>query len=107
MVATPNENNWAYETLYPGVLNNPFIPHNPTPPQLAFLGLHHDAPSDSVFEALYGGAAGGGKSDCLLMAAAQHVHVPGYAALILRRTFQDLALPGAIMDRAISWWKPM
>jgi len=54
-------------------------------------------------EALYGGAAGGGKSDALLMAALQYVHVPGYSALILRRTFADLALPEAIMDRAKKW----
>jgi hypothetical protein len=52
---------------------------------------------------LYGGAAGGGKSSALLMAALQHVHVPGYAALILRRTHRDLALPGAIMDRSHDW----
>lgn len=41
------------------------------------------------------------------MAAAQYVHVPNYSALILRRTYPDLALPGAIMDRAKSWWVPM
>ena len=40
------------------------------------------------------------------MGAAQYVHVPGYSALILRRTYQDLSLPGAIMDRAKSWWVP-
>lgn len=38
------------------------------------------------------------------MAAAQYVDVPGYAALLLRKTYKDLALPGAIMDRAKSWW---
>ena len=54
-------------------------------------------------EALYGGAAGGGKSDALLMAALQYVDVPGYAALLLRRTYADLALPGALMDRAAEW----
>lgn len=37
------------------------------------------------------------------MAALQYVHVPGYSALILRRTFADLSLPGAIMDRAKAW----
>jgi predicted phage terminase large subunit-like protein len=56
-----------------------------------------------VREALFGGAAGGGKSDALLMAALQYVDVPGYAALILRRTYADLSLPGAIMDRAHTW----
>lgn len=55
-------------------------------------------------EGLYGGAAGGGKSSALLMAAAQFVEQSPYAALILRRTYKDLALPGALMDRAHSWW---
>lgn len=54
-------------------------------------------------EALYGGAAGGGKSDALLMAALQYVEVPGYSAILFRRTFKDLALPGALMDRAHKW----
>ena len=58
---------------------------------------------DHIPEILYGGSAGGGKSDGLLMAALQYVHVPGYAALLLRRTYADLALPGAIMDRSHEW----
>jgi len=37
------------------------------------------------------------------MAALQFVSVPGYAALLLRRSYRDLALPGAIMDRAAEW----
>jgi len=41
------------------------------------------------------------------MAAAQYVEVTGYSALLLRRTYQDLALPGALMDRAKQWWKAM
>jgi hypothetical protein len=53
-------------------------------------------------EVLYGGAAGGGKSDALLMAALQFVEVPGYAAILFRKTYADLALPGALMDRAAS-----
>jgi len=57
-------------------------------------------------EALYGGAAGGGKSDALLMAALQYVHVPGYSALLLRKTYSDLALPGALMSRAVEWLAP-
>lgn len=80
---------------------NAFIPHDPTenPKQGAFLVC------DSL-EAAYGGAAGGGKSDALLMAALQYVDVPGYSALLLRRTYQDLALPGALMDRASEWLRP-
>ena len=37
------------------------------------------------------------------MAALQYVDVPGYNALIVRRTFKDLALPQAIMYRAREW----
>ncbi|SVC41533.1 uncharacterized protein METZ01_LOCUS294387, partial [marine metagenome] len=37
------------------------------------------------------------------MAALQYVDVPGYNAIIFRRTYADLALPGAIMDRFTSW----
>ena len=73
-----------------------YIPHRPTPKQAAFLLLPHR-------EAFYGGAAGGGKSDALLMAALQYVDVPGYAALMLRQSYSDLSLPGALMDRARSW----
>lgn len=77
-----------------------FIPQEPTERQRQFLAV-------DGLEALYGGAAGGGKSSALLMAAAQYVHVPGYSALLLRRTYADLSLPGAIMDRAKEWWMPL
>ncbi len=40
------------------------------------------------------------------MAALQYVDVPGYAALLLRRTYKDLALEGALMDRAFQWLAP-
>jgi predicted phage terminase large subunit-like protein len=46
-------------------------------------------------------------SDALLMAASQFVDVPGYSALILRRTWPDLNSPGAILDRARTWWAGM
>jgi hypothetical protein len=74
----------------------PYCPHTPTVKQQAFLRCNER-------EAMFGGAAGGGKSDALLMAALQHVDVPGYSALILRRTFADLSLPGAIMERSRTW----
>ncbi len=54
-------------------------------------------------EALYGGSAGGGKSSALLMAALQYVDVPNYSAILFRRTFADLSLPGALMDRFRMW----
>jgi len=76
-----------------------YIPHYPTPKQAAFLLLDN-------LEVFFGGAASGGKSDALLDAALQYVDTPGYAALLLRRTYADLALPGALMDRAREWLAP-
>ncbi len=55
-------------------------------------------------EALFGGAAGGGKSDALLMAAAMFFDVPGYAAIIFRRSFADLTKPKALIARSLEWW---
>ncbi len=57
----------------------------------------------TIDEALYGGAAGGGKSDALLMGALQFVHIPGYAAILFRRSFTDLSLPEALMSRGQEW----
>lgn len=74
----------------------PFIKITPTPKQLAFLAL-------DCQEAFYGGAAGGGKSIALLAAALQYTDNPGYAAILFRRTFTDLALPGALIPRAEEW----
>lgn len=76
-----------------------YSPHQPYPKQLAFLLLE-------CREAFYGGAAGGGKSDALLMAALQYVDVPGYAAILFRKSYADLTLPGALMTRAAEWLQP-
>lgn len=73
-----------------------YWPHVPHPKQAAFLSLPHK-------EALYGGAAGGGKSDAMLMAALQYVDVPGYAALLLRKTFPDLNQPGGLIPLSKEW----
>ncbi len=54
-------------------------------------------------EAFYGGAAGGGKSDALLMSALQFADIPGYSAILFRQTYADLALPGALMERTAEW----
>lgn len=74
-----------------------YIPVEPYATQLTFLLLPH-------LEAFFGGAAGGGKSEVLLMGATQYVDVPGYAALILRRTLTELKQPGALLDRAHKWF---
>ena len=93
------------------IYNNPYIPHKPFDQQIDFLTY----PSE---ELLYGGMAGGGKSDAILMSALQYVgdeykieledgrFTNPYSALILRRTYQDLSQPNAIMDRAKRWLDP-
>lgn len=69
----------------------------PHPKQTAFLLAPHR-------EVLFGGAAGGGKSEGALAAFAQYADVPFYKGIIFRRTFTDLKLPGALMDRSHQWW---
>ncbi len=64
------------------------------PRQAQFLVTKED-------EVLYGGAKGGGKTDALLafmiMSCQQY---PGFAGLFLRRTYHDLSLPKAAIDRS-------
>ena len=62
----------------------------PQPKQIEFL-------QRPEYEAFYGGAAGGGKSDSLLMEALRQVHIPNYRALILRKTYPQLS---ELIDRS-------
>jgi predicted phage terminase large subunit-like protein len=73
-----------------------FCPEEPSITQKVFLRSY-------AIEGLFGGAAGGGKSSALLMSALQYVDVPNYSAILFRRTYADLALPGALMDRFRNW----
>jgi predicted phage terminase large subunit-like protein len=75
------------------------LPHAPHPKQQAFLSW------TTTREALFGGAAGGGKTDALLIAALQYVCVPGYSALLLRQTFPQLSGPDGFIDRTTEWLK--
>lgn len=75
------------------------IPHRPSPAQWEFLAL-------SCEEALFGGAAGGGKSDALIMAALQFADVPGYSAAIFRRTQVEQTASDAPLARALQWFGP-
>lgn len=56
----------------------------PQPKQAQFMERWED-------EALYGGAAGGGKSEALVLEALRQVHIPEYRALILRKTYPELS----------------
>ena len=62
----------------------------PQPKQRAFM----ERPE---YEALYGGAAGGGKSDALLCEALRQVHIAHYRGLILRKTYPELS---ELVDRS-------
>lgn len=42
-------------------------------------------------------------SSALLMSALQYTDTPSYSAILFRRTYADLALPGALMDRFKFW----
>lgn len=76
-----------------------FCPEQASVQQQVFLRTN-------AIEALFGGAAGGGKSSALLMAALQYVDIPSYSALLFRKSLTDLTLPGALMDRFRDWIAP-
>lgn len=77
-----------------------YVPYTPTVKQTACLLMN------SIKELLYGGSAGGGKSVFQLMAALQYVDIPGYSAILFRKSYADLALPGALIDISKQWLMP-
>ncbi len=55
------------------------------------------------WEAFYGGAAGGGKSDVIVVEALRQVHIPWYKGIIFRKTYRQL---GELLDKAERYYRP-
>lgn len=66
----------------------------PQPKQIEFMRRGED-------EALYGGAAGGGKSDAIVVEALRQVGIAHYKGLILRKTFPQLA---ELVDKTLNYY---
>jgi predicted phage terminase large subunit-like protein len=84
------------KAFFHNILHNPYIPHKPFRQQAIFLTLEDE-------EAFYGGQAGGGKSDALLMAALEYVRFPQYRAILLRKSLKELKKSGALIERSHKW----
>lgn len=67
-------------------------------PQTAFYKTTADI-------AIYGGAAGGGKSAACLIDAARYIgKIPNYNCVFFRRTFPEIFNPGALFDESQKWY---
>jgi predicted phage terminase large subunit-like protein len=72
--------------------DQPLFTWRPNPgPQTRFL-------ASSAYEVFYGGAAGPGKSEALLVAPLRWVHLPRFRGILFRRTFPELQR--SLIDRS-------
>lgn len=76
---------------------NPLVWHPHEGQQTRFL-------SSSAFEALFGGSAGPGKTDCLVMEALRQIDNPRYNAILFRRTFPRLEAADGMIARSLRWY---
>jgi predicted phage terminase large subunit-like protein len=69
-------------------------------PQEVFLASAADL-------AIYGGAAGGGKSFALLLEATRHIGNPNFGAVVFRRQSTDITKEGALWDESQPLYKAL
>ena len=62
-------------------------------PQTEFLSTEADI-------AIYGGAAGGGKTYALLLEPLRHIHNPDFRGVTFRRTYKQVEAPGGLWDES-------
>ena len=93
---TQSERNSQVILLSEALRTNRWIPDHPLVKQAQFL-LMPDR------EVLFGGSAGPGKTYALLAGGVQFADVPGFKAVILRRTYSQLSKPDAVMFTSMKW----
>lgn len=78
----------------------PVLNMAPHPRQAEFLAL-------ACEEALFGGSAGGGKTEALLMWLAAGVNIPGYSAIAFRRTYPQLSKADGLIAKSRQMYAPL
>jgi hypothetical protein len=69
-----------------------------------FAGAQTRFLSSPAFEAFYGGAAGPGKTDCLLMEALRQISQPRYNAVLFRQSYPQLEAADGLIARSERWY---
>lgn len=86
----------ASEQILKSSNSRSYIPVNLHPKQQEFYDCEEQ-------DALFGGAAGGGKTIGQLASSLKYVHVPNYSAILIRRAYTHLEQPGAFIPTSREW----
>ena len=71
------------------------------------IGPQEDFLASSADIAIFGGAAGCGKTFALLMEPLRHSHVQGFGAVVFRRTMPQITTEGGLWDTARGLYAPL